>query len=74
MTFGQPVNDRPMKDLIREHLKAGKTITNVGAQALWRCRALPKRINELRKEGLLISAERRKDSTGQTYVRYRLLP
>lgn len=64
------VNDRPMRDLIREHLQSGESISNVEAQALWRCRALPKRINELRREGLNILARRRKDSTGQSYVRY----
>lgn len=64
------VNDRPMRDLIREHLQSGESISNVEAQALWRCRALPKRINELRREGLNILAQRRKDSTGQSYVRY----
>lgn len=64
------VNDRPMRDLIRDHLQTGESISNVEAQALWRCRALPKRINELRREGLNILAQRRKDSTGQSYVRY----
>lgn len=64
------VNDRPMRDLIRDHLQTGESISNVEAQALWRCRALPKRINELRREGLNIVAQRRKDSTGQSYVRY----
>ena len=67
------VNTRPMKELIREHLEAGKTITNVEAQALWRCRALPKRINELKKDGMKIVSEWRKDTTGQSFTRYRLV-
>ena len=66
------VNTRPMKELIRDHLESGKTITNVEAQALWRCRALPKRISELKKDGLKITSEWRNDSTGQSFVRYRL--
>lgn len=65
------VNKTSMRDLIRTHLKAGRSISNVEAQALWRCRALPKRISEIAKEGMTIERERCKDSTGQTYVRYR---
>lgn len=67
------VNDRPMRELVLEHLQSGRSISNVEAQALWRCRALPKRINELRQQGHNIVAERREDSTGQTYVRYSLV-
>lgn len=73
MSHPHMVNDRPMLDLILDHLVAGKTISNVEAQALWRCRALPKRISELKEMGWPIKSERRKDSTGQSYVRYELL-
>jgi len=66
------INEKSMSALILAHLQSGKTITNVEAQALWRCRALPKRISELRERGYEICAERRWDSTGQLYVRYRL--
>ncbi len=72
MSNFQTINDKPMKELILEHLMAGRTISNVEAQALWRCRALPKRISELKLDGWPIESERRKDSTGQTYVRYRI--
>lgn len=68
--FANTVNDKPMRDLVREHLERGRSITNVEAQAMWRCRSLTKRISELRDEGMNIVAERRRDSTGQTYVRY----
>lgn len=64
------VNEKPMRQLIEEHLRAGRSISNVEAQAMWRCRALPKRINELKASGMNIASERRKDTTGQTYVRY----
>jgi len=67
-----PINDKPMGELLLLHLQSGKSITNVEAQALWRCRALPKRISELRGQGHDIKAEWRKDSTGQSYVRYTL--
>lgn len=72
MSNFKTVNDKPMKTLILDHLLDGRSITNVEAQALWRCRALPKRINELRTEGYPVVRERRTDSTGQSYVRYSL--
>lgn len=72
MSHFKLVNDKPMKTLILDHLLDGRSITNVEAQALWRCRALPKRINELAAEGYPIVRERRVDSTGQSYVRYSL--
>lgn len=72
MSHFKTVNDKPMRTLILDHLLDGRSITNVEAQALWRCRALPKRINELRAEGYPIIRERRVDSTGQSYVRYSL--
>lgn len=71
--IAQTVNRKPMRALLREHLKAGRSISNVEAQALWRCRALPKRISELKAEGMNIISERCKDSTGQFYVRYHWL-
>jgi len=67
------VNNKPMGELILSHLQSGKSITNMEAQALWRCRALPKRISELRQKGHNIKREWRKDSTGQSYVHYTLI-
>lgn len=64
------VNSKSMSKLIEDHLRSGRSITNVEAQAMWRCRALPKRINELKQRGMNIQREWRKDSTGQSYVRY----
>jgi len=71
--MSNPINERPMGALILSRLQKGKSITNIEAQALWRCRALPKRISELREQGHDIKAEWRKDSTGQSYVRYTLI-
>lgn len=65
------VNKAPMRKLLRDHLRSGRSISNVEAQAMWRCRALPKRISELQAEGMKIERERCVDSTGQGYVRYR---
>lgn len=66
------VNERPMEELILGHLKAGNTISPIEAQAMWRCRDLPKRISSLKKAGHAITSERRVDSTGQRYSRYAL--
>jgi len=71
--MSHPLNKQPMGELILSHLQSGHSITNMEAQALWRCRALPKRISELRQQGHNIKAEWRKDSTGQSYVRYTLI-
>ncbi|QOV06097.1 DNA binding protein [Rhizobium phage Pasto] len=70
MSNFKTVNALPMRTLILNHLLEGNSISNVEAQALWRCRALPKRINEIKAEGYPILRERRADSTGQNYVRY----
>lgn len=67
------VNNKSMRDLVREHLVNEGTISNVEAQALYRCRALPKRINELRTEGMNIMSRWKKDHTEQRYVRYELI-
>lgn len=64
------VNAKSMRALLKEHLTRGRSISNVEAQALWRCRALPKRISELRASGMNVIAEWHSDTTGQKYVRY----
>jgi len=66
----QTVNRKTMKDLIRDHLKRERSISNVEAQNLYRCRALPKRISELRAEGFDVRPVWKRDLTGQRYVRY----
>lgn len=74
MTRATTINRKSMSALLEEHLRAGRSISNVEAHALWRCRALPKRISELENrevDPLRIDRERCKDSTGQFYVRYR---
>lgn len=74
MSNFKTVNDRPMKALILDHLLSGRSISNVEAQAMWRCRALPKRVSEIEADGWKVLRERRRDSTGQFYVRYSLHP
>jgi len=70
--MSRPLNEKPMVVLILEHLQSGQSISNMIAAAKWRCRALPKRISELRSQGHTIRREWRKDATGQRYVQYTL--
>lgn len=60
----------PMTQRILNHLVAVGTITNVEAQALYKCRALPRRIADIRAAGHEIVSVMRKDQTGQRYARY----
>lgn len=63
----------PQALLIYKHLKASGSISNVEAQAIYRCRALPRRISDIeQKLGVRITREMKSDVTGQRYVRYYL--
>jgi hypothetical protein len=66
------VNGTPMIDLIAKHLINTGSITNVEAQAIYRCRALPRRIADLKELGFPIKSEMKKDEMDQRYVRYSL--
>lgn len=63
----------PMTLSILAHLTKVGSITNVEANALYKCRALPRRIADLKANGVEIRPEHRKDATGQRYVRYHLV-
>jgi hypothetical protein len=67
------VNGKPMTHLILTHLQQKGSITNVEAQALYRCRALPRRIRDLKEAGWNITSVLKKDATGQRYARYVLV-
>jgi hypothetical protein len=66
------VNGTPMIDLIANHLIQQGSITNVEAQAIYRCRALPRRIADLKDLGFPITSVMKTDQTGQRYARYSL--
>jgi hypothetical protein len=66
------LNTKPMVELIFNHLLSKGSITNVEAQALYRCRALPRRIADLKVLGMPITSVLKKDATGQRYARYEL--
>jgi hypothetical protein len=56
--------------LLAHHLETVGSITNVEAQAMYKIRALPRRISDLESKGYVIERQRKKDLTGQRYVRY----
>jgi hypothetical protein len=64
------VNGRTMTSLICEHLIKVGDISDMEARGMFKCRALPRRIADLKERGWRINAVRKVDSTGQRYVRY----
>ena len=56
--------------LLLDHFRVRNSISNMEAQALFRIRALPRRISDLEAVGHRFLRDRRTDSTGQRYVRY----
>ena len=62
----------PMTKAILTHLLNEGSISNVEAQNVHRCRALPRRISDLRAHGYDIRRTWHTDVTGQRYVRYHL--
>ena len=58
---------------ILTHLLLRGSITNVEAQAVYRVRALPRRISDLEERGVSIERHTKSDPTGQRYVRYTLV-
>lgn len=56
---------------IYKHLQEAGSISNVEAQAVYRCRALPRRIADIEAAlAITIRREHKRDATGQRYVRY----
>jgi hypothetical protein len=61
----------PATKQIWEHLQKVGSISNVEAQAIYRCRALPRRIKDIEEAtGVSIKRDRKQDATGQRYTRY----
>lgn len=59
---------------ILRHLESGKTVTDLDALNLFRCRRLAARINDLRREGHEIRTEIEKTANGARIARYSLEP
>jgi|TARA_R100001129_G_scaffold6102_1_gene4908 hypothetical protein len=61
------------REMLMKHFEACASISNVEAQAIYKIRALPRRICDLEERGWQFSKEWRKDPTGQRYRRYTLI-
>lgn len=66
------MNLSPQAKIVLRHLQTVGNITNVEANAVHRIRSLSRRVTELKHAGYKIDKKRRKDVTGQFYVRYAL--
>lgn len=62
----------PQLLVLSKHLKEHNTISQAEAGLIYKMRALPKRISELKVLGYKITCELKKDATGQRYARYTL--
>ena len=60
-------------ELLKEHFEHTDSISNIEAQAVYRIRALPRRISDLKLRGYVFRHEWKKDLTGQRYMRYFLV-
>lgn len=60
-------------ELIIEHFRSGKTLSQMEATGLYRISRLASRVDELRKQGWPILTEMREDRTGRRYARYSLV-
>jgi len=63
----------PMTKVILDHLRKVGNISGNEANALYKCKALPRRIADLKELGWHIKGQFKKDATGQRYVRYELV-
>ena len=56
-----------------DHLRDKGSISGMEAWAVYRIRALPRRVADLKAVGYVFLTEWKRDPTGQRYVRYTLL-
>jgi len=61
------------KELLLTHFGIADSISNIEAQAIYKIRALPRRISDLKGDGYVFRHEWRTDPTGQRYMRYYLV-
>ena len=64
---------KTQKELLLKHFESVDNISNIEAQAIYKIRALPRRISDLKEEGYQFEHEWKKDPTGQRYMRYYLV-
>lgn len=63
----------PMTRSILGHLIKVRSISGNEADSLYKCKALPRRIADLKELGWEITRQFKVDATGQRYVRYELV-
>lgn len=59
-------------EMLREHLKSGKSITQLEAIGLYSLFRLAARVHELKKQGWNIITSEKRDANGSVYAEYRL--
>lgn len=64
---------KPHTDHLLEHFRVHPSISALEAGAIYRIRSLSRRINDLEGLGYSFAREKRRDPTGQRYVRYHFL-
>lgn len=69
----QPIVKKTQKQMLKKHFENTESISNVEAQAVYKIRALPRRICDLKEEGYVFNHEHKTDLTGQRYVRYTIV-
>ena len=68
------INNKMTQDeMLKRHLLEVGTITPMEAMGIYQCRSVTSNIARLRKAGLTIKSEFKKDLNGQRYVRYHCL-
>jgi len=69
----QAINKKTQKEMLKTHFEHTGSISNIEAQAVYKIRALPRRISDLKEEGYVFNHEWKTDLTGQRYMRYILV-
>lgn len=59
--------------LLLQHFNRVPSISAIEAAAIFKIRSLSRRINDLEAQGFKFRRERKRDTTGQRYVRYHFL-
>lgn len=71
--MNQKINNMTQKQILIRHFEMYPSISNIEAQAVYKIRALPRRICDLEEMGWTFTKEWRKDATGQRYKRYTVM-
>ena len=66
----EPTKKLTQKEMLKKHFENTDNISNIEAQAVYKIRALPRRISDLKEEGYAFRHEWKTDLTGQRYMRY----